>query len=147
MNEIIGKLNHNSLMMLCLGRGIIHTYIFLFLLACLCPFIFILKTQITSGLYRVPNILSLRPPEFSLMLPTLTSQAVGPVLILYDRPAPRFMLLRSYLAYRCHFRRLIQPPVSVQLLHPVNTPQPASLFLFSNLRLSPASHPCCNSGG
>ena len=61
MNEIIGKLNHNSLMMLGLGRGIIHTYIILFLLACLCPFIFILKTQITLGLYRVPNILSLGP--------------------------------------------------------------------------------------
>lgn len=48
MNKIIGKLNH-MLIMLCLGRGIMHVCI-LFLLACLCSFIFILKIWITSGI-------------------------------------------------------------------------------------------------
>lgn len=48
MHKIIGKLNH-MLIMLCLGRGIMHVYM-LFLLACLCSFIFISKIWITSGI-------------------------------------------------------------------------------------------------
>lgn len=48
MHKIIGKLNH-MLIMLCLGKGIMPVYI-LFLLACLCSFIFILNTWITSGI-------------------------------------------------------------------------------------------------
>ena len=38
MHEIIGKLNHNLLMMLCLSRGIIHIYIFFVSLGLSVPF-------------------------------------------------------------------------------------------------------------
>ena len=58
MNKIIGKLNH-MLIMLCLGRGIMHVYI-LFLLACLRSFIFIFKTWITSGI-EFKNIFIMAP--------------------------------------------------------------------------------------
>lgn len=68
MHKIIGKLNH-MLIMLCLGRGIMHVYI-LFLLACPCSFVFYFKNM-DYFRNRGPSIFSIRSPEHSLI--TLTS--------------------------------------------------------------------------
>lgn len=80
MHKIIGKLNH-MLIMLCLGRGIMHVYI-LFLLACPCSFVFYFKNM-DYFRNRGPSIFSIRSPEHSLI--TLTSTV--PWLFVFPWPS------------------------------------------------------------